>query len=47
MSAGRIPEAAFLARTYLPSAMGDLVTMWKKDLAKVSTKVRGSRGRRY
>lgn len=47
VSAGRISEAAFLARTYLPSAMGDLVTLWKKDLAKVSTKVRNSRGHRY
>lgn len=39
MNAGRIPEAAFMARTYLPSAVGRLVALWKKDLAKVSTKV--------
>ena len=39
VSAGRVPEAAFMARTYLPSAMGRLVALWKKDLAKVSTKV--------
>lgn len=39
MNAGRIPEAAFMARTYLPSAMGRLVALWKKDLAQVSTKV--------
>ena len=38
VNSGRIPEAAFMARTYLPSAMGDLVSLWKKDLAKVSTK---------
>lgn len=40
MTAGRIPEATFMARTYLPSAMGRLVALWKKDLAKVSTKVK-------
>ena len=39
VSVGRVPEAAFMARTYLPSAMGRLVALWKKDLAKVSTKV--------
>ncbi|CAN0542313.1 unnamed protein product, partial [Scytosiphon promiscuus] len=43
VSVGRVPEAAFMARTYLPSAMGRLVALWKKDLAKVSTK--GCRGR--
>lgn len=39
VSSGRVPEACFMARTYLPSAMGRLVALWKKDLAKVSTKV--------
>ena len=39
VSVGRVPEAAFMARAYLPSAMGRLVALWKKDLAKVSTKV--------
>ncbi|CBN76271.1 Vesicle coat complex COPI, beta sub-unit [Ectocarpus siliculosus] len=39
VSAGRVPEAAFMARTYLPSAMGRLVELWKKDLATVSAKV--------
>ena len=38
VNAGRVPEAAFMARTYLPSAMGRLVALWKKDLATVSTK---------
>lgn len=28
-----------MARTYLPSAMGKLVALWKTDLAKISTKV--------
>ncbi|CAM9271615.1 unnamed protein product, partial [Discosporangium mesarthrocarpum] len=35
---GRIPEAAFMARTYFPSAMGRLVGLWKQDLSKVSVK---------
>ena len=34
----RIPEAAFLARTYMPSLMGKVVALWKADLAKVSTR---------
>mmetsp|Transcript_16919 Transcript_16919/g.39072 ORF Transcript_16919/g.39072 Transcript_16919/m.39072 type:complete len:1001 (-) Transcript_16919:47-3049(-) len=33
---GRIPEAAFLARTYMPSLMPNIVAVWKEDLAKVS-----------
>lgn len=40
VNAGRVSEAAFMARTYMPSAIGRLVAMWKKDLSKVSTKVR-------
>mmetsp|Transcript_25010 Transcript_25010/g.29555 ORF Transcript_25010/g.29555 Transcript_25010/m.29555 type:complete len:1010 (+) Transcript_25010:61-3090(+) len=35
---GRIPEAAFMARTYMPSLMSKLVTVWKEDLATVSTR---------
>jgi coatomer subunit beta' len=35
---GRIPEAAFMARTYMPSLMSKLVTVWKEDLSKVSTR---------
>ncbi len=35
-SVGRIPEAAFLARTYMPSHVTRIVKMWKKDLATVS-----------
>lgn len=35
VSSGRIPEAAFFARTYLPSRMSELVALWKTDLAKV------------
>merc|ERR1711862_317149 len=32
----RLPEAAFFARTYLPSKVDDIVTLWKNDLSKVS-----------
>jgi len=32
----RIPEAAFLARTYLPSQMSRVVTLWKENLSKIS-----------
>merc|ERR1740129_359745 len=32
----RLPEAAFFARTYLPSKVDDTVTLWKNDLSKVS-----------
>lgn len=36
METGRIPEAAFMARTYMPSLMGPIVVKWREDLAKVS-----------
>mmetsp|Transcript_33340 Transcript_33340/g.37915 ORF Transcript_33340/g.37915 Transcript_33340/m.37915 type:complete len:936 (+) Transcript_33340:59-2866(+) len=32
----RLPEAAFFARTYLPSRIDEIVSLWKKDLASVS-----------
>eukprot|EP00591_Stephanopyxis_turris_P006839 CAMPEP_0195518382 /NCGR_PEP_ID=MMETSP0794_2-20130614/12763_1 /TAXON_ID=515487 /ORGANISM="Stephanopyxis turris, Strain CCMP 815" /LENGTH=947 /DNA_ID=CAMNT_0040647331 /DNA_START=62 /DNA_END=2905 /DNA_ORIENTATION=+ len=32
----RVPEAAFFARTYLPSRVNEIVSMWKEDLSKVS-----------
>eukprot|EP00520_Triparma_pacifica_P000280 CAMPEP_0118664034 /NCGR_PEP_ID=MMETSP0785-20121206/17778_1 /TAXON_ID=91992 /ORGANISM="Bolidomonas pacifica, Strain CCMP 1866" /LENGTH=1017 /DNA_ID=CAMNT_0006557875 /DNA_START=18 /DNA_END=3071 /DNA_ORIENTATION=- len=32
----RLPEAAFFARTYLPSKVEEIVTEWKSSLAKVS-----------
>eukprot|EP00479_Gromia_sphaerica_P010524 TRINITY_DN4868_c0_g1_i1.p1 TRINITY_DN4868_c0_g1~~TRINITY_DN4868_c0_g1_i1.p1 ORF type:complete len:380 (+),score=91.68 TRINITY_DN4868_c0_g1_i1:419-1558(+) len=35
---GRIPEAAFMARTYAPSETARIVELWKEDLRKVSTK---------
>lgn len=31
----RIPEAALMSRSYLPSKVPDIVTLWKKDLQKV------------
>eukprot|EP00939_MAST-03C_sp_MAST-3C-sp1_P003297 g3297.t1 len=34
--AGRVPEAAFLARTYLPSHVSRIVDLWRKDLEQVS-----------
>lgn len=33
---GRLPEAAFMARTYAPSQVGRVVDLWRKDLQKVS-----------
>lgn len=35
---GRLPEAAFFARTYKPSRMTDAVRAWQADLAKVNPK---------
>ena len=32
----RLPEAAFFVRTYLPSRIDEVVSLWKKDLASVS-----------
>eukprot|EP00744_Colponema_vietnamica_P001875 GILI01003044.1.p1 GENE.GILI01003044.1~~GILI01003044.1.p1 ORF type:complete len:1825 (-),score=764.15 GILI01003044.1:251-5320(-) len=36
LRAGRVPEAAFLARTYLPSQVSRVLALWKEDLGKVS-----------
>lgn len=35
---GRIPEAAFLARTYVPSKVSEVVELWKNDLKKINQK---------
>jgi len=32
----RVPEAAFLARTYLPSRVSDIVKLWREDLKTVN-----------
>lgn len=39
VKAGRLPEAAFFARTYCPSGLSDVVGKWKADLAKVNLAV--------
>ena len=36
IATNRLPEAAFFARTYLPSRVEEIVGLWKGDLAKVS-----------
>jgi len=33
---GRIPEAAFLARTYLPSQVSRIVKLWRADLQQIN-----------
>ena len=35
---GRLPEAAFVARTYAPGAASEAVAQWRADLAKVNAK---------
>merc|ERR1711973_207541 len=37
-SSNRIPEAAFFARTYLPSEVSRVVDLWRTQLGKVSEK---------
>ena len=36
-SNGRIPEAAFFARTYAPHCIGRVVKLWRSELTKVSS----------
>mmetsp|Transcript_6880 Transcript_6880/g.12347 ORF Transcript_6880/g.12347 Transcript_6880/m.12347 type:complete len:981 (-) Transcript_6880:96-3038(-) len=36
VSTKRLPEAAFFARTYLPSRIDEIVRLWKADLAQTS-----------
>jgi len=36
IATNRLPEAAFFARTYLPSRVEEIVSLWKTDLSKVS-----------
>jgi coatomer subunit beta' len=33
---GRVPEAALFARTYVPSRIGEVVRIWKKELSNIS-----------
>lgn len=36
IATNRLPEAAFFARTYLPSRVDEIVGLWKTDLSEVS-----------
>jgi coatomer subunit beta' len=36
VDSNRIPEAAFMARTYLPSQVSNIVTLWRDDLKKIN-----------
>ena len=38
IKSGRLPEAAFFARTYLPSEVSRVLPLWKAELAKVNEK---------
>ena len=38
IKSGRLPEAAFFARTYLPSEVNRVLPLWKSELAKVNEK---------
>ncbi|KAF3649215.1 Coatomer subunit beta'-1 [Capsicum annuum] len=38
VDSNRIPEAAFMARSYMPSKVSEIVAIWKKDLSKVNQK---------
>ncbi|XP_005099692.1 coatomer subunit beta' [Aplysia californica] len=38
INTGRLPEAAFFARTYLPSQISRVVSLWKENVAAVSQK---------
>ncbi len=38
INTGRLPEAAFFARTYLPTQVSRVVQLWRESLAKVNQK---------
>ncbi|WJZ97997.1 hypothetical protein VitviT2T_016556 [Vitis vinifera] len=38
VESNRIPEAALMARSYLPSKVPEIITIWRNDLNKVSKK---------
>ncbi|XP_078170306.1 coatomer subunit beta'-1 isoform X1 [Carex rostrata] len=38
VDSNRIPEAALMARSYLPSKVSEIVALWKNDLTKVNLK---------
>ncbi|KAG8497080.1 hypothetical protein CXB51_008336 [Gossypium anomalum] len=45
VESNRIPEAALMARSYLPSKVSEVVTIWRKDLNKVNPKAAETRVR--
>uniref|UniRef100_A0A2P2MUM6 Coatomer beta subunit n=1 Tax=Rhizophora mucronata TaxID=61149 RepID=A0A2P2MUM6_RHIMU len=38
VESNRIPEAALMARSYLPSKVSEIVAIWRKDLSKINPK---------
>lgn len=38
VESNRIPEAALMARSYLPSKVSEIVALWREDLSKVNSK---------
>ncbi|GAB6019298.1 Coatomer subunit beta' [Chamberlinius hualienensis] len=42
ISTNRLPEAAFFARTYLPSQISRVVSLWKESLGKINKKAADS-----
>ncbi|VAH98280.1 unnamed protein product [Triticum turgidum subsp. durum] len=42
VDSNRIPEAALMARSYLPSKVSEIVAIWRKDLSKVNPKAADS-----
>jgi len=42
IEAGRLPEAAFFARTYAPSQMSNIVAQWKQQLSETNQKAADS-----
>ncbi|KAH7290701.1 hypothetical protein KP509_30G060200 [Ceratopteris richardii] len=38
VESNRIPEAAFMARAYLPSKVSEIVKLWRNDLKKINQK---------
>ncbi|XP_042049470.1 coatomer subunit beta'-2-like isoform X2 [Salvia splendens] len=38
VESNRIPEAALMARSYLPSKVSEIVALWRKDLNKINQK---------
>eukprot|EP00884_Botryococcus_braunii_P001163 jgi/Botrbrau1/11047/Bobra.92_2s0018.1 len=38
LASNRVSEAAFFARTYMPSRVSEVVQLWRKDLAKINPK---------